>query len=219
MKKDGKDVIVPFSLYNDNALQTLIRSPGDYSFSYNLKSFGDTTGHWAEKEITFVTAREIFQGVEDGKFAPGGTMTRAMFVTALARLDGADVTGYTGSRFGDVAGGQWYTGAVEWAAEHGIVSGVSSSQFAPDASVTREQMTLMLHNFMKVKGYVLKDKAEAGVFTDSGSISTWAAESVGILQRAGIIDGKQGNAFDPRGLSTRAEVSSILARFISGLVQ
>ncbi|MNN62582.1 Endoglucanase precursor [compost metagenome] len=108
---------------------------------------------------------------------------------------------------------------MEWAAEHGIVSGVGNSQFAPNASVTREQMTVMLHHYIQHKGFSLNNKAGAGGFNDSGTISSWAADSVGIFQRAGIISGKPGNVFDPQGMSTRAEVSAILARFISELVQ
>ncbi|RAV06585.1 S-layer homology domain-containing protein [Paenibacillus sp. YN15] len=219
LKKDGREIVVPFSIYGDNAIKSLIRSPGDYSVRYNLKTFGDITDHWAEKDIAFVTAREIFQGVGDKEFAPDVTMTRAMFVAALARLDGADLSGYTGSRFGDVADGQWYLGAVEWATEHNIVNGVSETQFSPEAPVTREQMAVMLHNFIKAKGQALKDKAEAGPFQDSGTVSPWAADSVTALRQAGVIDGKPGNIFDPQGMSTRAEVSSIFARFITGVVQ
>lgn len=219
LKDDGSDIIVPFSMYSNDLLTAFIDKAGDYGVLYNLKSFGDISSHWAEKDITFVTSREIFQGVKNGEFAPDGTMTRAMFVTALARLDGANLTRYQQSRFGDVAAGQWYRGSVEWAAEHGIVSGVSSTRFDPDAPVTREQMTVMLHNFMKYKGYKLAEKTAAEQFQDSGTVSPWAADSVGLLQRTGMISGKPGHVFDPQGMSTRAEVSTIFARFISELVR
>lgn len=219
MKKNGRDVVVPISIYNNDTLLTLVNSAGTYSITYNLKSFGDISNHWAEEDITFVTAREIFQGVGDGEFAPDGKMTRAMFVTALARLDGADVSNYSSSRFGDVEQEQWYRSFVEWAADHGIVSGVSSTQFAPDAFITREQMTVMLHNYIRYKGYALMDKAETGAFSDSGAISSWAADSVDMIRRAGLISGEPGNVFDPQGMSTRAEVSAILVRFILELVQ
>lgn len=219
MKGKGRNIVVPLSIFNNNAVLAYITSPGTYDISYNLKSFGDIKNHWAENDITFVTAREIFQGIGNGTFAPDGTMTRAMFVTALARLDGADVSRYTSSRFTDVQGDEWYKAYVEWAAENGIVSGVGNSQFAPNTSVTREQMTVMLHHYIQHKGFSLNNKAETGVFNDSGTISPWAADSVGIFQRAGIISGKPGNVFDPQGMSTRAEVSAILARFISELVQ
>lgn len=219
MKKTGRTIVVPLSVYNDDTLLTLISSAGTYEVSYNLKSFEDISDHWAENEITFVTAREIFQGVGDGEFAPDGTMTRAMFVAALARLDGADVSNYTSSRFTDVPEEQWYRAYVEWASEHGIAGGVGDSLFAPDASVTREQMTVMLSNYIQYKGYSLEAEEEGGAFADSGAISSWAWDSVDHIRRAGIISGKPGNVFDPKGMSTRAEVSAILARFIAELVQ
>ena len=105
---------------------------------------------------------------------------------------------YTQSRFSDVTDGQWYTAAVEWAAENGIVTGISADRFDPHASLTREQMLVILYRYMNYKGYEIPP-SQAESFADESEISAWALEAVKALRGINIVSGKSGNVFDPKG--------------------
>ena len=143
-------------------------------------------------------------------------MTRAMFAAVLYRIEdrqsAIDDKGYA-QVFNDIVEGAWYYDAVLWAADKGIVSGVGGGKFDPNAPVTREQMAVMLWNYIQHKEYELKATAAGAAFADEEKISDWARDSVKSIQRAGIIGGKPGNLFDPQGVATRAEVATIFARF------
>lgn len=176
--------------------------------------FDDTQNHWAKASIETMTGRGLFNGVDSNHFAPEATTTRAMVVTVLSRVDNVPLSSDTISRFADVPAGQWYSGAIEWAANQNIVGGVGADQFNPDGSVTREQIAVMLYNYLRYKGYELPEGTETATFADEAKSSTWAKDAISAMQQAGIISGKPGNAFDPQGVATRAEVCTILARFI-----
>jgi hypothetical protein len=147
-------------------------------------------------------------------FNPDGKMTRAMFAAVLANIEGVDLSAYTISRFTDVPIDAWYFKAVEWAADMGIVSGVGDNRFNPDAEITREQMAVMLANYVCYKRYILP-QGQAAAFNDEADISSWALNSVRIIQAAGIIGGRPGNIFDPQGTATRAEVATIFTSYIN----
>src|SRR5690606_33792325 len=118
----------------------------------------------------------------------------------------------------DVADGQWYTAAVEWAADNGIVNGVSADLFDPHASLTREQMLVILFNYMNYKGVDIP-QSQAQSFADESEISAWALEAVQALQGINIVTGKGNNMFDPKGTATRAEVATVFVRFIEFLAR
>jgi hypothetical protein len=107
------------------------------------------------------------------------------------------------------------TSAVEWAADMGIVTGIGNNMFAPNANVTREQMAVMLYNYINFKGISLPVNNIPAAFADEGEISSWAINAVKSIQAAGIISGRPGNLFDPQATATRAEVATIFARFIT----
>jgi len=180
----------------------------------SVKTFKDIKNHWALEYINFVTSRGIFLGTGNDMFSPDMPMTRAMFVTALARLDGVDLSGYKTSRFKDVPAGQWYSLPVAWAADKKIVNGVSSDRFDPNSNITREQMAVIFYNYIKYKSYKLSGTAQYTVFNDENLISSWASEAVKEIRNTGIITGRPGNIFDPKGMATRAEVATIFTRMM-----
>ena len=177
-------------------------------------AFTDIAGHWAKEDIEFVVSRGLFSGTSTTTFSPNTAMTRGMFVTALGRLANADVSGYTKSSFTDVKGDAYYMGYIEWASKNNIVNGVGNGRFAPDQSITREQMAVIMQNYAKTIGYTLPKVHIENIFTDDAKISTYAKEAVKQMQMAGVISGKNGNLFDPQGTATRAEVSAVLRRFV-----
>ncbi|HIW34634.1 MAG TPA: S-layer homology domain-containing protein [Candidatus Paenibacillus intestinavium] len=182
--------------------------------SFNDVNKGDWFYSYVNSNYTF----DLFNGTTSSTFSPGTSMTRAMFVQVLANLENVNRTSDTSSRFSDVTVGQWYTAAVEWAAESGIVNGISADLFDPNASMTREQMLVILHNYMNYKGYEIP-QSQAQSFTDESEISSWAMAAVKALQGIDIVTGKGNNLFDPKGTATRAEVATVFVRFIEYLAK
>lgn len=175
-------------------------------------SFTDVpAGAWYAEAVSFVVARGLFQGDSATTFAPNADMNRAMLVTVLYRLSG-DSAPAQAAGFTDVAAGTWYADAVAWAKANGIVSGVSSSQFAPAQSITREQTAAILSRYSAYKGHTLP--TGSADFADRDQISDYAQQAVASMQAAGLIQGRENNRFAPKEKSTRAEVATILMRYV-----
>jgi len=174
---------------------------------------------WFYPFVRAVWEAQLFSGTSATTFEPQGSMTRAMFVQVLANLEGVDLTAYGTQTqfhfptFGDVAPLAWYAPAIEWAAAQGLVSGMGDGNFAPSRAITRQEMAVMLNNFIVSRGIVLP-QGETGIFTDHDDISDWALEGVLAIQAAGIIAGYPDGSFAPTDTATRAEVATIFARFL-----
>jgi hypothetical protein len=177
-----------------------------------VSQFADVRNHWAYDAIDFVISNGLFNGVSDADFAPDSTMTRAMFATVLARYAGGTADGK--ASFGDVPAGKWYTDGVLWAAENGIVSGVGNDSFDPNGSVTREQLAIMLYSYAKYAESDINGIGDLSAFGDGENVSAWAEEAMKWAVSNGLISGKPGGLLDPKGTATRAEVATILQRFI-----
>ena len=183
-------------------------------YKQDVPSFTDTSGHWAKEDIGFVASYGLLKGTSDTTFSPDTDMTRGMFITALGRLANTDVSGYEKSSFTDVKNDAYYMGYIQWASKNSIANGVGNGRFAPDQSITREQMAVIMQNYAKAIGITLPKIHEENTFADSTKISAYAKDAVKEMQTAGIINGKNGNLFDPQGRATRAEVSAVLHRFV-----
>lgn len=175
-------------------------------------TFTDTTSHWAKDYINTVVEKGWFSGMTAKTFEPDTAMTRAMFVTVLGRVAGINTSEYTTSKFSDVPANSWYGPYVNWAASKGIASGLTSTTFGPDESITREQMAVLLVNFAKVQGNTLPTVNSPVQFTDNASISSWARDAVSAAQKAGLINGRTDGSFDPQGKATRAEVATVFVQ-------
>ncbi|WP_458461740.1 S-layer homology domain-containing protein, partial [Paenibacillus sp.] len=171
---------------------------------------------WFYNDINFAYTYDLFNGTMSTTFSPGTAMTRAMFVQVLANLENVNLSSYPSSRFSDVTDGQWYTAATEWAAEKGIVNGTNADLFDPNSPMTREQMLVILYNYMKYKGYDIPE-SHSKSFADESEISSWALEAVQALRGIGIVLGKPDNFFAPKATATRAEVATIFVRFVEYL--
>jgi hypothetical protein len=145
-------------------------------------------------------------------------MTRAMLVTVLHRLDGLSASSGSGA-FGDVPSGQWYSDAVAWASSSGIVQGVGAGSFAPQADVTRQDLAVILTRYAEASGNQFPVTLQYQAFADDAEIADYAKNAVQTLVGGGIVNGKPGNAFDPKGNATRAEVAALLHRFVEKAAQ
>ena len=183
-----------------------------------VPNFTDISGHWAKEHILFAVSRGLFSGTSETTFSPNTTLTRGMFVTALGRLAGINPADYQNRKFTDVKADAYYAPYVNWAASKEIVSGTTSSTFAPDSSITREQMAVIMKNYADKMGYSIPKTLEAVTFADNAQISSWAKDAVKAMQQAGVLSGKENNRFDPQGNATRAEAATVLHRFVEVII-
>ena len=203
----------------DASQKTVVFETGHFSiygigYKNPAPAFTDITGHWAADNILFVASRGLLSGTSDTTFSPNTGMTRGMFVTALGRLAGINPDSYKTGKFTDVKADAYYAPYVNWAAQTGIVEGVTAITFAPDTNINREQMAVIMANYAKKLGYDLPKTLQAVTFADNAQISSWAKDAVKAMQQAGILAGKANNRFDPKGTATRAEVATVLRRFV-----
>ncbi len=171
---------------------------------------------WYVGAVEYAVQNGLMNGVGDGKFAPEGSMTRAMLVTVLWRYEGAPETGK--NPFTDVPNGQWYTDAVAWAAANGIVGGVGNNKFDPEGKITREQMATILYRYAEKKGIDTGKRGDLSAFPDGGKVASWAKNAVQWAVAEKIINGSDGKLL-PQGDATRAQVATILMRFIENIVK
>lgn len=183
-------------------------------YGEDAPAFTDIADHWAKEDIEFVVSRGLFRGTSDTTFSPKTAMTRGMFVTVLGRLANANVSSFQESSFTDVKNDLYYMSFIEWANRNGIVKGIGDKKFAPDQAITREQMAVIMSNYVKTMNLKLNQVHEENNFADSAHISAYAEDAVKQMQMAGILSGKKGNLFDPQGMATRAEVSAVVHRFV-----
>jgi predicted peptidase len=181
--------------------------------------FRDVDGNaWFYDYVNAAYTFSLFDGTSSTSFSPGVPMTRAMFIQVLANLENVDRSGYSNTRFRDVAVGKWYTAAVGWASENGIVNGTNADRFDPDAPITREQMIVILYKYLQYKGIEIPQSQDRS-FADESKISPWALEAAKALQGIDIVTGKGGNLFDPKGTATRAEAAAVFVRLIEYLAK
>ena len=172
-------------------------------------------GDWYYSAVSFAYYNGLMNGVADTLFDPNGTMTRAMLVTVLWRLDGGSADG--SSPYTDVPEGTWYTDGVIWATENGIVNGVGNGKFDPNGTVTREQIATILYRYAAYRGVDVSDCASLDLFTDAGAVSDYARAPMQWAVQTKLISGRLDHKqlyLAPQSGGTRAEVATILMRFL-----
>ena len=170
---------------------------------------------WFYNDVLFVYEEGLFAGTSDTTFSPNTSMTRAMLVTVLYRLEGQPaVNGRSG--FSDVQYNGYYEDAVTWAADNGIVNGTSITTFSPNANVTREQMAAILYRYAQYKKYNTAASSSLNGFTDQASVSGYATASLEWAVAEKLVNGSAGKLM-PTGNATRAQVAAILHRFVENV--
>lgn len=192
--------VVKLSVPTKDGMTVKLEGSAELVLVDRSRDFSDTKGHWAEDAIDFATAHELFSGTGEYTFTPDSPMTRAMLMTVLARFDGQDTTG----------GAVWYEKAMEWAREHGVSDGSD-----PEGSITREQLATMLWRYA---GSPAGDGSLSS-FGDGGSANTYAVEALRWAVGEGLISGTDAGLLAPQGSATRAQVATILMRFVESLTK
>ena len=199
VKEDGTEEVIKTSLTTENGVAVTLADGDTVKIVDNTKEFTDVAdSYWGSDEIAFTASRELFNGTSPTTFSPEGSMTRAMIVTVLARLEGVDTD----------AGSTWYETGAAWAVEAGISDGTNLS-----ASLTREQLATMLYRYAgepEVTGSITG-------FSDADKISDWATDAMFWATQTGLIGGMGDGRLAPQGTATRAQVAAILARFVAAM--
>jgi hypothetical protein len=166
---------------------------------------------WYYEAVDYAYQNDLMVGMEEDEFAPDRKASRAMILSILWRLDGQhDVA--SESSFKDVSRGAWYEKAVIWAHKKGIVSGYDDGTFKPDGDITRQEIAIIVAKYLKLKG--ISTGAESQKFADDDSIAIWAKDSANFLKSLGIMQGREGNEFDPKAGTSRAETAQLLMNLI-----
>lgn len=174
-------------------------------------------GSWQYDNVKYVYDKGIMNGISGTTwFQPNNPLTRAMFATVLYRMAGSPNVNF-GDRFSDVAAGQYYSDAVIWANDKGIVSGYTDGSYGVNKNITREQIAKMLFEYAKSNKYDVSMKKSLSSFTDENEVSNWATEYMEWATAVGLITGKPNGdgtyRLDPKGEATRAECAKMLAMF------
>ena len=191
-----------------------------YGVGYTAPSerFDDIKNHWAKDFIEYVAGRGLITGSTKTTFSPDENMTRGMLVATLGRLAGVNGKDYDTNSFSDVQKDSPYRPYIEWAYSKGIVYGIGDGTFAPDKSITREEMAVIFERYAKATGYHIPVNRQANIYADKENIGSEYKEAVTAMQQSGIMMGVEGNRFNPKGTATRAEVSAMLSRYIKLMI-
>lgn len=170
---------------------------------------------WFFESVNYAKENGLMSGVSSTEFAPEESVTRAMLVVVLHRLEGTPPPAKS-SEFADVVADEWYTAGITWAAEQGIVNGVEDTKFAPDAKITREQIAAIMHRYAVYKGYDVSVGESTNIlsYDDVDKVSEYAIAPVQWAVGSGLVKGKTASTLNPEDNATRAEIAVILHRFI-----
>ena len=193
--------------------QTQERTIPEDSSACPSKSFSDVNPKlWYHEGIDYVVAAGLMNGTGKSAFSPEGGMTRGQLVTVLYRREGTPAVSGA-SPFADVRPGRYYTEAVQWAAEHSIVTGTTATRFNPEGRITREQIATILFRYAQYKGIDTTPSGSLNSYQDGKRISTYAKTAMSWAVGSGLIQGVEGNRLAPQNSAIRAQVATILMRF------
>ena len=192
---DGSETVVKSSLLTGAGLTAAVSDGAVVKIVDNSKAFPDTASHWARDAVDFVSARQLFSGQSASAFAPNGTMTRAMLITAVARLDGVNTAG----------GASWHERSMAWAVQQGISDGTN-----PGGQITREQLVTVLYR------YAGSPAASALMpFSDTNAISSYAYDAMRWAVENDILSGYGDGTLAPQAQATRAQAAMMLMRYMN----
>ena len=175
-------------------------------------------GKWYTAGVLWCFNFGYMAGMSDSEFGYKTNVTRAMFATILAVIDGADVDGYTNMSFTDVKPGKWYSGAIEWAASNGYAAGMGEGIFGYKNDVTREQLAMFFYTYSEKNGIDVSGRANIAGYEDYTRIHSYALEAISWAVSEGLISGTSATTLSPRASGTRAEIAVIVMNYIQKLI-
>ena len=171
-------------------------------------------GDWFYDDVVYVYETGLMYGTGATKFSPNMSLTRGMLVTILGKQYGIDIGEYPNSSFSDVDNNIYYAPYIEWARQNEVVFGIGDNKFAPDRIISRQDLATILHRYAGFIEFTLPVSRPYTQFVDENDIAAYAKGTVQALYSSGVISGRPGNIFDPKGTATRAEAAAMLRRFL-----
>ena len=188
----------------------------DHNHGVVTLPFADVSdSDWFYDPVVYVYSQGLMTGTSATTFEPNTPLSRAMLVAVLHRLEGSPAA--SAGDFTDVAEGDWYAQAVNWAASVGVVNGFDDGSFQPNTAITREQLAAILCNYAQYKGFDTSTSGDLSTYSDAASVSDWAKESVEWAVGSGLLGGYEDSTLQPQGTTTRAEVASVLQRALGNV--
>ena len=219
VKDDGREEIIKKSLVEDGKVYAEVPAGATVKTVDNRKTFEDVKADdWFADSVDFASSHELFRGVSDTEFAPNLSMTRAMLVTVIYRLENEPDTVIEEMTFDDVEAGSWYEKAVAWASEQEIVLGTGDG-FEPDQNITREQIATVLFRYAKYLGLNTEDRGSLEAYPDGSKVSSWAQDAMAWAVQVGLFRGDENGNLNPGNNGSRAEVATLMMRFIRLIVK
>lgn len=212
----GTPELIAESMLKNNKLLFKTNHLSTFGAGENTKEFTDVTSAWYTDDVNFLSARGIIDGFKDNTFKPNNDITRAEFIALIAKYEKVKAVN-THTDFKDVSSQKWYSAYVKWAKDNNIVSGDGSGLFNPERKISREEVAVIMANYIKFKTGKDIPSVQNTKFIDDKNISTWAKSSVNYLSEISLINGKNNNNFAAKDNTTRAETSAILKRYIVSL--
>ena len=166
---------------------------------------------WFYDAVKYAFNNDLMLGTTDTTFEPGMTASRGMIVTMLYRLE-KEPTAAAKADFPDVLEDAWYTEAVHWGNEAGVVTGYSDGRYAPDDMITREQLVVILYRYAKLKGCDMSARADLSKYTDVDQVSGYAADAMAWAVEIGLVKGTSDTTLSPAGDATRGQIATIMTR-------
>lgn len=208
---DGTEEVVRKSVAHHDGVTLPVENGATVKIVNHTRSFSDTSGHWAEDAIAFVSSHELYNGTSASTFSPNEGMTRGMLTVVLHNLE-SNPKSYSPDIFEDVKDSLWYTDSIRWATEKGLISGYGNGTFGPSDYVSREQLAVILWH------YAGSPKAHASLnFADSDKVAGYSQEAMKWAVESGIINGTGDGMLSPQGIATRAQVAAMLMNFLKGI--
>lgn len=205
-------------LYGEPGVIATTNSFSLFAIAYTSRQLFDDLPltHWAYDDISFMVNRKLIKGVGNNKFEPNREMTRAEFTQILLNISEDNVIDEK-DLFSDINLNDWYFKAVNWAYNNKIIFGKSKDRFMPNTKISRQDAAVMVKRYLDHKGYENVEEIDEIKFKDFDKISSYAKEAVEFLTKAGLINGKGNDIFDPDSFMTRSEAVSIVARILRKL--
>ena len=214
---DGTEEVVKTSTTGEDCVTLSLEGSATVKIVDNSKEFVDVPDDsWYKETVDWASSREVMIGTGESRFAPDKQTNRAMMVQLLYNFEGASAPAEAIASFTDVHDDDWYADSVSWAVELGVAQGEGAAFGAMD-NITREAAAVMLFNYAAAKGYDVEPHGDVGTFRDGGDASDWAMTALDWAVGNGIMNGKPGGLIDPQGYATRAEIATIMERFVSRL--
>lgn len=197
----------------------MILDGGGVAYKFAFPFTDVARGKWYEDAVRYCYGNGLIEGTSSVTFDPSAEMTRAMFVTVLCSMAGADRSQYPGSSFADVAEGKWYASSVEWAYRNGLAAG-DAGNFNPSGKLSRQELATFMFSYARFIGEdvdTLASSTDLANYTDVGEISSWAELPMTWAVARGILSGTTTSTLSPTNVSTRAQVAQICMKFTSNV--